>query len=76
MVLYICVSSWLLANKSHDLSQVEKNNCLSKAEQMKTIFTQIGLFFSNLTILSEQVRFVRVVTTIIFVSACDKSRDS
>ena len=47
LVLYICVNFWLLAHKSHDLSQVE-TKLLLKAEQihkMTTIFTQNDGFF-------------------------------
>jgi hypothetical protein len=44
-VIYICSSSWLLANKSRDLSQVEKKITVVKADQihkMTIIFTQNG----------------------------------
>ena len=44
-VVYICVSSWLLANKSRDLSQAEKKITVVKPEQIQRMtinFTQNG----------------------------------
>ena len=47
-----------------------------KIHEMTTIFTQNDDFFSNQTILTEKSYFAQLVTTITFVSACEKSRDS
>ena len=47
-VLYVCSSSWLLTDKSHDLSQAEKEITVSKAEKTQKItimFNQNGNFW-------------------------------
>ena len=54
-MLYICVSFWLLAHESRDLSQVETKMLFLKAEQSHKMTMKI--FFTGL------------VKTIIFVAA-------
>jgi hypothetical protein len=59
-MLYICVSFWLLAHESRDLSQSETKNALLKSltksqnDKYVSIFADNEVFFSNLTILSEK----------------------
>ena len=59
-MLYICVSFWLLAHESRDLSQAETKMLFLKAEQSHkmTIFS-----------LTMKIFFTGLVKTIIFVAA-------
>ena len=59
MEIYICVSWWLLAHESRDLSQAETKKVLLKAEQIHKL-TQNDDFFSNLTILSGKGSFAQL----------------
>ena len=82
-MLYICVSSWLLAHESRDLSQAETKRALVKSwaksqnDKYVYIFTDNEDFFQTWPFWVKRVKFLTgLVTTIMFVSAWDKSCDS
>ena len=75
LVLYICVSFWLLAHESCDLSEDETKISLGKIHKRQLYSLKI-IIFSNLTILTDESIFAQLVTTINFASAWGISHDS
>ena len=54
-VLYICVSSWVLADKSSDLFPAEKKITVFKVFKPEQIYKTDNIFHSKLVILSDNV---------------------
>jgi hypothetical protein len=79
VVVYIWLSSWLLAEKSHlDLSQSEKKITVAKVDQiqkMTTGFTQNDNFWPFWVKIIVILWIWSALTTVIFFSTWDKSRD-